>query len=80
MFFMCLSFIYALRPFFFMHKRMTLDELINFLVIICVDLMIYKFMGTGALAFVLITGLISIGAHPAAIHVIAEHHEFTKGV
>ncbi len=80
MFFMLLTFIYAFRPFFYMHKRMTFDELINFLVIICVDLMIYKFMGTGALAFVLISGIISIGAHPSAIHVIAEHHEFAKGV
>lgn len=71
MFFMLLSFIYALRPFLLMHKKMTVDEIANFLVIICTDLLIYKFLGAGALAYVLITGLISIGAHPSAIHVIA---------
>lgn len=80
MFFMLLSFIYALRPFVFMHKRMTMDELVNFLVIICTDLLVYKFWGGGALAYLLITGLVSIGAHPAAIHVIAEHHEFARGL
>ena len=74
MFFTLLSIIYALRPFILMHKKMTLDELINFVVIICTDLLIYKFWGGGALAYVLIAGAISIGAHPAAIHVIAEHH------
>lgn len=63
-----------------MHKKMTIDEVVNFVVIICADLLILKFMGTGALAYLLITGFISIGAHPAAIHVIAEHHEFATGV
>ncbi len=60
----------------FMHKRMTIDEIVNFIVIICADLIIFKLWGVWALVYVLITGLISIGAHPSAIHVIAEHHEF----
>lgn len=63
-----------------MHKKMTIDEIINFVVILCTDLLIYKFLGGWALTYVLITGFISIGAHPAAIHVIAEHHEFAEGV
>jgi sphingolipid delta-4 desaturase len=71
LFFLFLSLIYAFRPFIFMHKKMTVDEIVNFIVIICTDLIIYKFWGIGALAFILITGFISIGAHPAAIHVIA---------
>jgi len=54
-----------------MHKQMKIDEIINFVVIFCTDLIVYKFWGAGALAYLLITGLISIGAHPAAIHVIA---------
>jgi hypothetical protein len=48
--------------------------MINFVVIFCVDLLIFKFWGLKALVYALIGGLISIGAHPAAIHVIAEHH------
>lgn len=73
-FFLLLSPIYALRPFILMHKKMTIAEVVNFVVIICTDLLIYKFWGGGALAYVLIGGFLSIGAHPAAIHVIAEHH------
>lgn len=65
--------IYALRPFLIMHKQMNQAEIINNVVIICTNLLIYKFWGTGALAYVLISGSLSIGAHPAAIHVIAEH-------
>jgi hypothetical protein len=59
-----------------MHKKMTIDEVINFAVIICTDLLIIKFWGVWAFLYVFITGMISIGAHPSAIHVIAEHHEF----
>jgi hypothetical protein len=71
MFFILLSPIYALRPFLLMHKRMTMSEAVNFLVIICTDLIILKFWGWGSFAYILIGGLLSIGAHPAAIHVIA---------
>ena len=74
MFFLFLAPIYAFRPFLLMHKKMTQSEAINFLVIICTDLIIYKLMGGGALAYILIGAFFSIGAHPAAIHVIAEHH------
>ena len=56
-----------------MHKKMNQAELINNIVIVCSNLLIYKFWGLGAFAYVLISGLFSIGAHPAAIHVIAEH-------
>jgi sphingolipid delta-4 desaturase len=30
--------------------------------------------------FLVIAGLSSIGPHPAAIHIIAEHYEFIKGM
>jgi len=40
----------------------------------CTNVIIYKLLGLKALAYVLIGAFLSIGAHPAAIHVIAEHH------
>lgn len=79
-FFTFQSIIYAFRPFVYMHKKMTTGEMANFLVIICADLLIYKFLGSGALIYMMITGFLSIGAHPAAIHAIAEHHEFVRGM
>ena len=72
-YFMLMSPIYALRPFICMHKQMNVAELINLIVVICSNLLIYKFWGIGAISYVLISGYLSIGAHPAAIHVIAEH-------
>jgi len=52
---------------------MTDAEKINVLVIICTNVMIYKLIGPGALAYILIGSFFSIGAHPTAMHVIAEH-------
>jgi hypothetical protein len=63
-----------------MHKKMTQGETINLVIIICSDLLVYKFWGGGALTYILVGGFLSIGAHPAAIHVIAEHAEFVKGL
>lgn len=79
-FFFFLTPIYALRPFLFMHKKMTLDEIINFAVILCSDVLIYKFWGSGSLAYIILTAFFSIGGHPAAIHTIAEHAEFVTGM
>lgn len=71
LYFMFLSPIYGLRPFIQMHKTMNQTERINLIIIICTNLLIYKFWGIGSLAYVFIGGYLSIGAHPAAIHVIA---------
>ena len=54
-----------------MHKKMTQGEIINCVIIICSDLLVLKFWGGGALTYILVAGFLSIGAHPAAIHVIA---------
>ena len=71
---LCLSVVYALRPIICMPKKLAFDEIINYTVIICTDALIYKFWGSGALLYLLIGGYLSIGPHPAAMHVIAEHY------
>ena len=54
-----------------MHKKMTQGEIINCVLVFCSDLLVLKFWGIGAIAYILVGGFLSIGAHPAAIHVIA---------
>ncbi len=51
----------------------------NYLFIAFTNYSIYHFWGPYALLFFLIAGLSSIGPHPAAIHIIAEHYEFIEG-
>lgn len=51
----------------------------NYAFIFFTDYLIYQVWGGNALLFTLIAGLSSIGPHPAAAHIIAEHYEFIEG-
>jgi sphingolipid delta-4 desaturase len=55
------------------------DELVNYAFIIVTNILIYYFWGSDALLFTFVAGLSSIGPHPAAVHIIAEHYEFIPG-
>ena len=74
-----ISVVYAFRPMVFIRKRIGLDEWINYILIFCTDAIIYKYWGGGALLYLLLGAYLSIGAHPASMHVIAEHYEFVTG-
>lgn len=71
---------YAIRPVVFSkNAKPTRDEIINFLVILCTDLVILKMWGLNAILFMFISSFVSMGPHPAAAHVIAEHYEIVTG-
>ena len=70
---------YALRPIFMQNPSIRVDEIVNYIFIIFTNYLIYHFWGGYALVFTLISGASSIGPHPAAVHIIAEHYEFIKG-
>ena len=70
---------YALRPIFTHQPSVNKEELLNYIFIISTNYLIYFFWGPYALLFVLVSGASSIGPHPAAIHILAEHYEFIKG-
>ena len=70
---------YAMRPIFMHNPSIRLDEITNYIFIFFMDYLIYYYWGGYALLFTLISGASSIGPHPAAIHIIAEHYEFIKG-
>lgn len=79
-YFMLMTPIYALRPLFCAPKKLTTPEIINIVVVLCNNLLVFKFWGFKAFAYLFLTSYFSIGGHPAAIHVIAEHYEFAKGL
>jgi sphingolipid delta-4 desaturase len=70
-FYMLIEVFYGARPIFMNNPSMRLDEVVNFIFIIITNYLIYHFWGGYALTFILVSGLFSIGPHPAAIHIIA---------
>jgi hypothetical protein len=56
-----------------------IGELINWVFIIFTNTLIYQYLGKGAFLYLLLSTFFSMGLHPAAMHVIAEHYEFVKG-
>jgi sphingolipid delta-4 desaturase len=65
---------YALRPIFMNKPSIRLDEILNYVFILSMDFLIFYFWGLPALIFIFVSGLSSIGPHPAAVHIIAEHY------
>lgn len=61
------------------NPQLSRDELLNYIFIIFTNYMVYALWGPWALLHLFIAGLSSIGPHPAAIHIIAEHYEFIEG-
>ena len=74
---MTISIVYALRPVLFFKKEIWPTEIVNLVVVVISDYIIWYYMGWNAMIYLLIGAWISIGPHPAAVHVIAEHYEFT---
>jgi sphingolipid delta-4 desaturase len=78
-FYLNIEIFYALRPIFMNKPSVRLDELLNLVFIAFTTFLIYYFWGSSAFWFIVISGGCSIGAHPAAVHIIAEHYEFIRG-
>lgn len=76
----CISIVYAARPMVFIRKSITMAQVINLIVILCTNAIIYKYWGGSALLYLILGAYLSIGPHPASMHVIAEHYEFAKGL
>lgn len=52
-------------------KAITLVEAVNILVVIAYDILVYYFLGGWTLAYLLLCVFLSIGPHPAAMHILA---------
>jgi len=70
-FYTFIEFFYAFRPLFMSNSDFTIGEIVNIVVILSFDFLIYLSWGPFAILFMAIAGLSSIGPHPAAIHIIA---------
>lgn len=80
LYFMIMTPVYAIRPLFAVPKKFTLPEIINIVIVMCNNLLVLKFWGIKSLMYLVLSSYFSIGGHPSAVHVMAEHYEFVKGL
>lgn len=69
---------YALRPIFCYARPTNKYEIYNTLLVLVVDVLVYKLMGPAALCYLLICAFLSIGPHPTAFHIFTEHYEYVN--
>lgn len=70
---------YAFRPLFINPKPITHLEIINTLVQLTFDVIVYYVLGVKSLVYMLAASLLGLGLHPISGHFIAEHYMFLKG-
>uniref|UniRef100_A0A131Z173 sphingolipid 4-desaturase n=1 Tax=Rhipicephalus appendiculatus TaxID=34631 RepID=A0A131Z173_RHIAP len=70
---------YALRPVFVFPKPVTGLEVLNTVVQILFDYLVYHFCGGKVLFYMIGGSLLAMGLHPVAGHFISEHYMFKKG-
>lgn len=70
---------YALRPFVVRPKSPTRLEILNIIVQIIFDVLIWYFFGFKSLFYLFIGTLLCLGIHPMSAHFIAEHYMFERG-
>lgn len=74
------SLFYAIRPFCKSPRPLTAWEVINFVVQGAADVLVWKWLGNYAFAYLLVGTIIGFGPHPMAGHVISEHYLFRDNV
>ncbi len=72
-------FFYAFRPFIVRPKPPSRLEILNVVVQVTADALIWYFFGFKSLYYLLIGTFLSLGLHPMAAHFIAEHYMFDRG-
>ncbi|KAJ2159887.1 sphingolipid delta-4 desaturase [Coemansia sp. RSA 552] len=74
----CYSAMYVLRG-LAMKKQPQRWELINWAFIVCVDMLIARYMSVRSLAYLAVSVFFGYGMHPGAAHFIQEHYIFRDG-
>ncbi|KAF4529733.1 hypothetical protein B566_EDAN017768 [Ephemera danica] len=70
---------YAFRPLVVYPKSPSKLEIINVVIQMTVNVLIYQYFGAKVLVYLGIGALMAMGLHPVAGHFISEHYMFRKG-
>lgn len=76
---MLMPFVYAGRPLLIRPKHVTTMEIINWIAVIAVWCIVFKYCGLSGLLYMVWSFLMGHGLHPMAGHFIAEHWVFEEG-
>lgn len=71
--------VYAVRPILIRPKAIHRGDVVNWAIVITVDLLILRFWGFQSLLYLALGSLFAGGIHPLAGHLLAEHYVFEKG-
>ncbi|XP_069764727.1 sphingolipid delta(4)-desaturase/C4-monooxygenase DES2-like isoform X2 [Narcine bancroftii] len=71
--------LYILRPLYVNPKPITQMEVVNAVVQLTFDLLLYHIWGLKTVFYLLFSSLLGMGLHPISGHFIAEHYMFLKG-
>ncbi|XP_014779225.1 sphingolipid delta(4)-desaturase DES1 [Octopus bimaculoides] len=72
--------IHAIRPFYKSPKPLNEWEMMNGLIQILFDVVIYQQFGFKSITYLILGTFMAIGFHPLAGHFISEHYLFSEGV
>ncbi|CAF0940321.1 unnamed protein product [Adineta ricciae] len=71
--------LYAIRPLLRVPKPVTLLEVVNLLIELIFDAIIFYFLGLKSFVYLLFGTLLGLGLHPISGHFISEHYIFVEG-
>jgi len=70
---------YAGRPYVVCAKSPNLMEIINTVIVLAWDALMWYMFGTKSLVYLVLGTMFGLGLNPVAMHIIAEHYEFISG-
>lgn len=70
---------YAFRPLFIRPMPVSTLEIVNFIVQVTFDVLVYKYFGIKAIFYFIQGTFLGTGLHPLSGHFISEHYMFIKG-
>ena len=74
-----LPLLYSIRPIIMMPKKIDRNEVMNTVLQMSFNLIVYYTLGFNSLFYLIIGTLLGLGFHPISGHFIAEHYVFIKG-
>ncbi|CAD7973915.1 unnamed protein product [Amoebophrya sp. A25] len=72
-------FFYGLRPILVKPKPVSVNEIMNWVVVGTFDYLVVQNLGLKAFCYLFLGSVLGLGLHPMAGHFIAEHFEFIEG-
>lgn len=79
LFVLIMPFFYGGRPYVVCPKSPSIMEVINTIIVLSWDALMFYLFGYKALAYLVLGTLFGLGLNPVAMHIVAEHYEFVKG-